>query len=206
MSHLHLNEKGKLQMLYHRSFYYLFVVGLPIGIGAVVLADKIILLIYKEPFLASVPALQILIWTEVLLFVNYLMGYLLNSIDKQRLFTYTAAAAAGGNLLLNFILIPRYSIIGASIATVLTQVISFLFLYHYCSANGYRVGLKKVIIKPLVAGIAMGIVIYIIRGLNLFIILPIAIATYALVLLSIKGIGNEEIDILKQFIQPFKKP
>ena len=108
--------------------------------------------------------------------------------------------------MLNFILIPRYSIIGASIATVLTQVISFLFLYHYCSANGYRVGLKKVIIKPLVAGIAMGIVIYIIRGLNLFIILPIAIATYALVLLSIKGIGNEEIDILKQFIQPFKKP
>ena len=66
-----------------------------------------------------------------IVFVNYLMGYLLNAIDKQRLFTLTVALTTMLNIALNLALIPKYSFAGAAYATLISEIVSFVMLYYF---------------------------------------------------------------------------
>lgn len=200
MSKFYKNSKNLLQILYEKSFYYIFLLALPLGIGTTMLASRIILFVYKKTFINSVIVLQILIWALVLMFVNYIMGYLLNSVDKQKLFTFTAGFGALINIILNFVLIPFYSYTGAALATVATELLNFTFLFYFTSSNGFKISLPKMIIKPLIAGAAMTIVVYYLFFMHLLLIVPIAAAFYFLVLFLIGGIHKDEVNLIKAYL------
>ena len=207
MSKFYKSNANFLRILYEKVFYYLALLALPLGLGATMLADRIILFVYKQSFVNSVIALQILMWALVLIFVNYMMGYFLNSIEKQKLFTLTTGLCAVINIILNFILIPPYSFKGAAIATVATEFFNFVMLYYFTSKNGYKINLS-ILAKPLIATVFMGIIIYYTMFLHLLLIIPIAIAAYFAILLIMRGIHKEELDIAKmvylQFSSKFK--
>ena len=209
MSRSSTTDKSSLHEIYRRAFYYLFLLALPLGIGTTILADKIILFIYPgDKFLHSIVILKILIWAEVIIFVSYLNGYLLNSINKQKLFTIATAVGAVFNIGLNLLLIPKYSYIGTSIAIVASELLVFSMLFYYVNREGYRVNLLKVAFKPLIAGIGMGGALLYLRtiipdtNLSLFILGAAGFATYLAIIFLIKGIGSEEIGIVRSF---FKK-
>ncbi len=201
MSKFHSTAKELLKLLYEKTFKYLFILAFPIGIGTWLLANRIILFVYKEQFINSTLALQILIWAEVFIFVNYLMGNLLNSINKQKLFTLTAGICVIVNVILNFALIPKYSFAGAAIATVITQLVSFIFLFYFSSKNNYKLKLPQLIYKPIIAGVIMGIFIIYLSSLHILLIIPIAILVYFSSLFLMKAIGKEEINLFTQFIR-----
>ena len=56
---------------------------LPIAIGTSMLADQIILFIYGDEFLASIPLLRISIWSAVAIFINSFSTTLLQVIRRQ---------------------------------------------------------------------------------------------------------------------------
>ena len=200
MSKFYKKNDNLLQMLYEKSFYYLALLALPLGVGATLLADRIILFTYKQSFINSVIVLQILIWALVLIFVNYLMGYLLNSIEKQKLFTYTTGISAVLNIILNFVLIPLYSFIGAAIATVATELFNFIMLYYFTSKSGYCINLFRTMYKPLVATVLMGIFLIYLSKLHLLLLVPLNITFYFLILFLIGGIREDDKRLLLSFI------
>ncbi len=55
----------------------------------------------------------------------------LNSINRQKTVTYTMLFGAGLNILLNFYFIPRYSFIGASVTTLISEIVTLIILYVY---------------------------------------------------------------------------
>ena len=201
MSRFHIKSKEILVKLYEKSIYYLFLIAFPVGLGVTFLADRIIFFIYKSQFISSSFPLKVLIWAEVILFINYIMGYLLNSINKQRLFTYSVIISALLNLVLNLMLIPIYGYVGASVVAVFTQVINFSLLYYFCSKNGYSINFLKTITKPILAGIIMVVLMFSLKSFHIFLIVPAAVITYFAVLLITKGIGNEELDLVKNFLK-----
>ncbi len=200
----HQNSKDFLKMLYKKSFYYLLAIGLPMSIGITLLSQRLILFIYKEQFIESAVVLQILSWTLVLVFINYMMGYLLNAINKQHMFTISSAFCAVSNVAANFLLIPRFSYIGAAIATIVSQAINFILLYYYTSKNGFFLNLLSISYKPIISGLIMGITITYIAFLPIIYIIPIAAAIYFISLFLIRGIGKEEIRLVRSFLP--KKP
>ena len=197
MSKFYLENKHQLRVIFKKSFYYLFAIGLPIGIGTTFLARRIIIFIYKEDFIASTLALQILIWASVIIFFSGLCGYLLNSIDKQKIFTFATGFCALLNVVLNLFLIPLYSYIGASISTVITEVALFAILFYYASKSGFSISLIKVFNKPLIAGLVMMVVLILVMKLHLLVIIPIGAIVYIVALYFLKGFGKEEIDLVK---------
>ena len=199
MSKFFKKSDNLLHILYEKTFYYLAALALPLGIGTSLLASRIIIFVYKQSFLNSVVVLQILIWALVLMFVNYIMGYLLNSIDKQHLFTYTTGICAVFNILLNFVLIPLYSFKGAAIATVATELLNFIVLYYFTSKNGYAISIPKTISKSFIASALMGAVIIYFGNLHLLLLIPLCIALYFFVLFVIGGIKEEEKKLLLSF-------
>ena len=73
-------------------------------------------------------ALQILAWAAPFVSLNYVLSVTMNAADDQRLLAWVLGFAALFNLVLNFILIPRYSFFGASASTVATEVLITLAL------------------------------------------------------------------------------
>lgn len=201
MSRFHVQSKKMLAKLYSKSFYYLFLIAFPLSLGTTFLADRIISFIYKAQFTNSIIVLKILIWAEAILFLNYVMGYLLNSINKQKLFTYAVMVSALLNLTLNLILIPVYGYVGASAVAVVTQIINFSLLYYFCSKNNYSINFLKTIAKPLLAGIIMVALMFSLKSFHMFLIIPVAVTTYLAVLVITKGLGKEELDLVKSFLE-----
>ncbi len=201
MSQLHMQSKETLKVLYERAFYYLLLVAIPVAVGTTLVANRGIMFLYGQAFAPSVIALQLLIWAEALLFIHFIMGFLLNSIDKQHLFTIVTVIYAAANIVLNLVLIPRYSYVGAATAAIITQVIAVVTLYYFTAKNGYGLNLPKLIFKPAVATAVMAAALVALKGAHLLAAMPAAATVYFAVLVAIRGIGKEELQLIKRLIQ-----
>ena len=187
-------------MLYERSFYYMIVLAIPIVTGLFILSKKIILLVYGSQFSNSAIALQILGFSLFFTALNFLMGYLLNSIDKQKLFTITTGISTGVNIILNLMLIPSYGYKGAGFATVISEIINFSMLYYFTSKNKFSINILGLLIKPLIADMIMVLALYYLIGLNVIILAIIGAVIYFAVMFLIKGLGGVEIRLVKSLI------
>ena len=104
------------------------------------------MLIFGSGYSQSVLALQILIWTMVFTFAGASFVQLLQSVNRQIVITKISIICVLINILLNLVLIPRYSYIGASFATLLTEVV----LVAYIISTSYKLGYgipKKTVLK-----------------------------------------------------------
>jgi len=190
-------NKEHLSLLFQKAFYYLFVLALPILIGGILVSDKIIPLIYGDGFSASIISLQILLSALFFMFINYVMGFYLNATNKAYLFTIVVGIAALFNVVANFIVIPTYGYIGASVTTVITETLNFVLLAFFIFRAGqFLPGLK--LLKPIFAVIILGIATFFLSSFNIFILVPIVALLYFLVLFLIGGISKEDQDMLKK--------
>ncbi|MCD6594793.1 flippase [bacterium] len=103
--------------------------SLPITVMGIVFADKIILLFYTAKYSPSILALRILLIYVALVGIGAIYGSTLFAIGKNRTYTFAITLGAISNIALNFALIPRYSFIGASIATLLSQFVVVLYTF-----------------------------------------------------------------------------
>ena len=199
-SKFHSVSLEKTKLLYEKSFYYMLVFSIPVVSGLVVLAQKIILTIYGGQFINSIIALQILGFALFFTSLNYLMGYLLNSIEKGKIFTITTGVSTVLNITLNLILIPKFSYIGAAFATVSSEIINFILLYYFTRKSDFKLNIFRLILKPLIAALVMIISIYYLKSYtNIVVLVGAGAIIYFAALLLMKGIGKEEIGLVKSF-------
>lgn len=201
LAKFHKLSYDKTNLLYKKSFYYMALLALPIATGLIMLAGKIIGQLFSPEFKDSALVLQILAASLIFVFVNYLMGYLLNAIDRQKLFTLTITITTVINIVMNLLLIPKFSYLGAAIATLISEIINFGMLYYFTSKDNFGINLAKFLPKPILATIVMAILIWYSKSLHLFLVTIISAIAYFSVLLIIKGIGKEEINMLQSIIK-----
>lgn len=201
MSYSYEISKNSLRNVYEKSFKFLIVVGLPITVGIFLLADKFILLFYGQEFLNSVSVLRILSWDILLKFLYICVLFILISADKQKKLAIIAGGAAFLNIVLNLFLIPEFSLIGAAIATILTETFLLLVFIYILFINNLVINLKRSFIKPLIACAAMTFFIITFREIHLYLIISVSILTYFGVLILIKGISKEELTLIKNIIK-----
>lgn len=200
MSAYFKSSKEKLIKSYTLGIRYLLIIMLPIAIGITLLSDKIILLIYGAEFAHSVTALQILIWSIVFGSINSVLFNLLISIDRQKLNTLSTGLCAIVNVALNLILIPILSYNGAAIATVATGVVLFAACLYFVSKHLLILPVHKILVKPVIGGLAMGTFVYYFINVNMFLIIPLATVIYMVTLLVLKSFSEEDKEMIKKII------
>jgi len=193
-------DKELLRDLFNRSLRYLIILAAPIGLGTYLLAPRIIQFVYGEGFSNAAFALKILIWAEVFVFVNYLGGQLLNLINKQNAYTMIIGITAGVNILLNVILIPKYTYIGASVATLLCEVLVFILVYHIIKKVFLKVSIWPLLSRPILASIIMGIIILNIDFLPLWYAVPIGAISYFLLFFLLGGFNEHDKETLTDIL------
>ena len=125
MSSYWLDNREQLVKSFERAMNYLIMISLPIIGGVIALDDKIVDL-FKAGDEALWP-LRISILALFFIFVNFPIGSLLNACDKQRRNLVFMATITVISVATNFLLIPRFQAIGASITVLVTNALMFIF-------------------------------------------------------------------------------
>jgi O-antigen/teichoic acid export membrane protein len=198
------SRRSKLEFdrILGKSFTLMFCLALPISIGTVMLAHKLIGFLYGAKFSGSVLALQILVWGMFCAYLSGVTGYGLMSKGHQRKNTLITGIGLGISLLLNFVLIQRFSHLGTSIAILCTEF--FVTVSGMLYARKFLGFDFKILIAPfskvVFATLIMGTALYLTRDLNLFLCAGIGTLTYLIALFSMRGLYGYDFYRLKDLI------
>lgn len=191
-----------LRIGYEKSIKLFLIMGIPLAIGTTLLAPRIISLIYGQEYGSSALVLKIIIWFFAIWSLRAITAIILRAINKPQLDFFANVVGLILNIALNLILIPRYSYIGAAIATVGTELLIFGTHFYFVSRRVYRLPIHRMILSPLLSSVAMGIFIYYFKDHNLFFVILSSMFIYFVVLFLFKGFSKDEIAFAKRVVRP----
>jgi O-antigen/teichoic acid export membrane protein len=204
MSRYFTSSEVFLKLLYAKYLKFLLILCIPIGIGTTLIADKIILFVFGEMFVNSIISLQILIWTIVITFAGAAFIKLLESTNKQRVVTKVSLICVVVNISLNLLLIPCFSYIGSSIATVVTELVLVGSVIFITYRLGYGIPIpvmRAYLLRILFSVMIMSVYLWCFRSLGLIVLILSSSIIYFIVLYLVHGIDNEDIGLLKLAIK-----
>lgn len=109
---------------------FIFGSGIISGIVLLSFSERIIILIFGENYLASAVPLAILAMNIIVISINVFLGNPMMAWGKQKQYSIAVTLGAVSNIILNFVLIPKYSYIGAAFATLLSEVAVCIGLFY----------------------------------------------------------------------------
>lgn len=149
------NDREMFGRVLQRSFDALVFIAMPMIFGTWLLAPAIITVLAGTEFAPSVPVLNILILATAAIFLGTLFGYVVVSLDRQRTMLWGYAFIAVTALAGYFLVIPRYSIIGAAWVTVYSEVtVMLIALLIVLRAAKVRLSFMP-LLKSVVASVVM---------------------------------------------------
>ncbi len=193
---------SKLEFSIKTIYKYLFAVACPLGVGGLILARPIILILFGDKYINAVIVFQILIWSVVFAFMRITYSESALACDKQKVYMKGVALGVIMNIALNTLLIPKFDIRGAAFATAVSDLTFLSFLIF-----NFKMFSKKFILqylpKPVIASALMGGILYGMRSVNVFASIGCGIVVYTALLFFLGYFQKEEIKFLSDKI--FKK-
>jgi PST family polysaccharide transporter len=110
---------------------YRFLTAVVFFVCAVItpITAPVIAFLYGKEFLSSADLINVLIWSEVPLFLGVVVTHALVAKNLQRYFPISAAVGAAMNVGLNLVMIPHWGALGASWATVISYTFASILMY-----------------------------------------------------------------------------
>jgi O-antigen/teichoic acid export membrane protein len=159
-SYNYVHNKEQLTYTFDRVMKFLVVIVLPISFGIAILARPIIQSFYGAEYLPSTLPLQVLMLGLLFVFLNFPLGSLMNSCDKQVTNTELVGVTMVINIILNIILIPKYSFVGSAVAFLISHSLLFLAglviakrIIPYKKRSLLWIGLRSLVSVGVMAGV-----------------------------------------------------
>lgn len=204
------DKDPRVQNALQKSFDFLFLMVVPVVLGVMFTAPRIIRLVAGREFVTaqtigpvfgiqatSAFALQILIVAVGFSFISHLFGYLVIALGKQAKLIGPYIFLAIFNIGLNLILIPKISYIGAAFVTVLTEILVLVFSWWIAKKHLDIKFNLKIIWQTLFAGVILAIFLaFSARYIHLAILIPVSILLYTLALWLVGGVNKTMVKTL----------
>ncbi|KPJ84675.1 hypothetical protein AMJ57_05735 [Parcubacteria bacterium SG8_24] len=196
MSEYFVSDRRKLRLVFTAAQIYLLLIVVPLAFGIAVLAEPFVVMIYGDAFRGSVLPLQILIFSLVFAFLYWPSGSLLNACDRQVKNTTVMGVTMLANVLLNAVLIPRLSVVGAAIAALLGNFIlwsgALIFATRVAPPDIGK--LLRASSKITLSAGVMGLTLYLLRPhLHALLLVPLGVLLYVALVLSTRGVTVSEL-------------
>ena len=175
-------------------------------------APAIVRAVLGPDYAAAAPALAILIWALPGSYMADTMLFLLTAQRRQSLGTWAVGITAVANITLNLVLVPRFSFLGSSAATVASEWLSFALLFAMFRRAAPVPGIGGVVWRPIVAAsvLAAGLAATSSWGPNGIAGIAIAaiasMTAYTLVLVALGAIGREDLQLIRSLIPARARP
>ncbi len=125
-------DKEKINRYLKNSFAFVFFLGFPVTFGIVSIAEAFVPEFFGPGYDKVVPLIYIISPIILLMGIANVIGtqYLLPT-KKQKEYTISVTMGVIVNFIMNYILIKKYAAIGASIATVVSQLVVDIWQIYY---------------------------------------------------------------------------
>jgi len=152
-------SRETFQKIWNYYMQIMIVLTPPTVVGGLFFASQLIKFIFGPNSAPAVISFQILIFIVGINFLFYPYTLILIVSGQQKKYLWINLAATAINLLLNLILIPRYSLYGASAAAVITYIVLFLlcleFSRRFTRISIFNLSLLKDLLISLLASAVM---------------------------------------------------
>ena len=195
------NLKEQLYRTYEGTIKFLLIFILPIALGTTILAEKFVLLIYGSEYSESISVLQILIWFLVFSFLNHGFFNAFATMYKEKVFVRFQCYGTLIQFICNVALILLVGVVGVSIATLVSQMVIFVFSTHYLSKHFHRLQVRNIYMKPMYAILPMGVFLLYNKQMNTMLLVLISVVLYVVSLLLFKTFDKEELLIFRELLR-----
>ncbi|MFZ1754697.1 MAG: oligosaccharide flippase family protein, partial [Caldilineaceae bacterium] len=217
-------RKGEgLLRSYVLSVRLLVLISLPLALTITALAEPLIYILGGAEFLnvpdtvillgreisyrgGSALALQVIIWSIPIGFVNSVTQYVLIAVNQQRYLTRAFIVGVVFNVIGNLLVIPRFDYIGAAVVTILSEFSLLLPFYWRVRGHVGRVDWPDLLWRPAVALGGMAGTIYGLAGVGVSVWLGVGLGwiAYALIFWLLGGLRGEDMAVVARAL-PFGK-
>jgi O-antigen/teichoic acid export membrane protein len=199
------SNKDKFKEAFAKTIDFIIFISFPVFISLIVLARQIINFIGGEEFLISstinvfginLTSVHVLMILSFSIFATFLVSpfsNIITVIEKQKQQILPIAVATVFNVVTNFILIPRYSYLAAAVTTLLSEIIILVWLYIIAKRNvdfSFHLGY---VCRVFVSATLMGLILYFIRDMNLFVVIVVGFISYFTFSYILKTIDKDKI-------------
>ena len=198
LSRLYATGADSLPMLMRKSWDMLILLAIPIGLGLLVVAGPLVVLLFGPEFAPSGPILALMGIVLILTYQNILLGKFLVATDRQNSWTIVMAVTAIVSVPLDFLLVPwcqrqfGNGAIGGALSFILTELAMNIVGIWLLPRGSLGRSNVRVAALGLTAGLAMVAVAWPLRGY--FLGLPIAAGAvvYAALIVILRVLPSED--------------
>lgn len=188
-------NRQQLAITFERAMNYLIIISLPVSIGIITIADKVVLL-FREGYAESILPLRISMISVVFSFLLFAVGSLLNACDRQKSNTRIMALATAISVIMNLLLIPHFKAVGASITAAFTNflmlTLGLAIVPQIMKYNYYKI--IKIFLKTLLASSLMSLLaLYLKNQVNIFLVVALSATAYLIMLLLLGSLKKEDL-------------
>jgi len=194
LSKFYGESKSKFYKIWNTYFQLMFSLATPLVVGGIVLAPKIIDLIYDPSYFPSILAFQILILFVGILSVSGPFSQILFIFNQQKKLLWIGLFGVVVNIALSLTLIPSYSLYGAAIARTITRFLIFLLLLKFslkfATIKFFNLEFVLFLVSVIISSFVMYCIVSIpqVYNLHVFIVIIIGFLVYATSLFCCKKI------------------
>ncbi len=186
-------DHAALRRNYAFGFKALVMVALPVAVATTFMAPGLIGFLGGPAFLPDGGiALQIMIWSIPLGWINSLTQYVLIALDRQRQITLAFIVAVGFNIITNLIFIPQYGFRAAAVTTIFSEAILLVGFYWLLRRDVGAIDYIGALWRPILAsGVMLGVLV-VVWPMAPILALGIAMLLYPVLLAGLKPLTAEE--------------
>ncbi|MCC6927943.1 MAG: oligosaccharide flippase family protein [Gemmatimonadaceae bacterium] len=174
--------------LYLASYGKVFALALPIAAGGSALARPLMVTMFGAPFASAGPVLAVLLGSMVVSVVRDVSVVALMARRREDLLLHTVWVSAAASVVLNILLVPSLGMMGAALATVLTEGVRGVLAVTFARRLGFPLPPMVRAWRPVVASLAMVAVLSVLPTSSPWLAVPAGGAAYALALALVGGL------------------
>ena len=194
-----MSNRAAFMEIFQTSAKYLLFAGVPIVIYLFINSEQIILFLFKEKYAASIPVLQVVAFAGISLFVSDLFYSALIISKNEKLCFIITAISAAAHIILTYLFVVLYGIIGAGISTLIAYSLFFILGLLFRESREFVRSILLMIIRPALAGVIMGACIYFMPINFIAVIIPGSII-YIAAFLILKGFTAKDFEYFRELI------
>lgn len=139
-----------------RVFEILLFLFLPVGIGLILTASQIVLILFGSAYAAAIPTMQIMsLLIFALGFSNLFGTQVLLAFGKEKQLMIATIAGGAVNVVLNLVLIPKFLQNGTAVASVVSEAMVTIITYHLSKKYITYTVRRSAVVKTFIASLLM---------------------------------------------------
>lgn len=200
LSRLFVQSRARFGLATGKSLQYGLVALLPLAAGATILAPQIISLLYHRPeYEPAAAVLAVASWAMIAYFVQMVLTRALMAGDRTRasLWTTGLMVAVGAVLIASFSY--AWGAVGTAAGVGLMYALGAGFAWYASSDFQLSVGIGR-LIRPALAALLMGALLYFLPTLPLWLAVPTGAAAYLALAMATGALGRDDIQMLRSLV------